>query len=59
MKNNIKPNDRLRKLLADDKKISAAMKRAIQEAIQKHKQAGNRIAVWENGRAVWLKPEEI
>ncbi|MBI4709771.1 MAG: hypothetical protein HY806_00340 [Nitrospirae bacterium] len=39
--------------------IDKALKKAVQEALMRHKQAGNPIVVWRNGKIVWLKPEEI
>jgi hypothetical protein len=31
----------------------------VREALKKHKQAGNPVVVWRDGKMVWLKPEEI
>ena len=39
--------------------IDNALKKAIQETLLRHKQAGNPIVVWRDGKIVWLKPEEI
>lgn len=39
--------------------IDEALKKAVQEALVRHKQAGNPIVVWRDGKIVWLKPEEI
>ena len=39
--------------------IDKALKKAVQEALVRHKQAGNPIVVWRDGKIVWLKPEEI
>jgi len=36
-----------------------ALKEAVAEAIAEHKRRGNRIALWRNGRAVWISPEKI
>ena len=35
------------------------MKEAVREALLRHKKLGNPIAVWRDGRVVWLGPEEI
>lgn len=59
MKTRKELKDKIEKAFADDKKISQAMNLAVQEALQKHKAAGNRIAVWENGKAVWIDPNKI
>ena len=39
--------------------IDNALKKAVQEALVRHKHAGNPIVVWRDGKIVWLKPEEI
>ncbi|HUY92825.1 MAG TPA: hypothetical protein VMV10_29060 [Pirellulales bacterium] len=46
-------------LFADGREIDAALAKAVREALLEHKRAGNPIAVWENGRVVWIPPEEI
>ena len=40
-------------------RILAAMRRAVREALLEHKRLGNPIAVWREGRVVWLAPDEI
>jgi hypothetical protein len=35
------------------------MRRAVREAIRRHKHAGNPIATWRDGAVVWIPPEEI
>jgi hypothetical protein len=39
--------------------IQRALRRAVREALQRHKQAGHPIAVWRDGRVVWIEPEDI
>jgi hypothetical protein len=36
-----------------------ALKEAVAEALAEHKRQGNSIAVWRNGKTVWIPPEEI
>lgn len=36
-----------------------ALKEAVADAVAKHKRLGYPIAVWKDGRSVWIKPEEI
>lgn len=36
-----------------------ALKEAVAEAIAEHKRRGNRIALWRNGRTVWIAPQKI
>ena len=40
-------------------KAEMALKEAVAEALAEHKRRGNPIAVWRNGKAVWIPPEEI
>ena len=35
------------------------MTAAVREAVRRHKQLGNPVAVWREGRVVWLQPHEI
>ena len=40
-------------------RILKAMGDAVREALLRHKRLGNPVAVWREGRVVWLSPEEI
>ncbi len=40
-------------------RILRAMAEAVREALLQHKRLGNPVAVWQEGRVVWLAPEEI
>jgi hypothetical protein len=44
---------------SDDKAIEKAIEKATVEALKMHKLAGNPVAVWQDGKVVILKPEEI
>ena len=46
-------------LLKDTRRLDAMLRRAVIQAVQTHKQAGNPIAIWRDGKVVWLRPEEI
>ena len=39
--------------------IDDALAQGVQEALRRHKQAGLPIAVWRNGKTVWVPPEKI
>lgn len=39
--------------------ILEVMRAAVREAVLRHKRLGNPIAVWREGRVVWLAPHEI
>jgi hypothetical protein len=51
--------DKIEVALADREKILKAIETGVREALKKHKQAGNPVVVWRDGKMVWLKPEEI
>ena len=39
--------------------IIEALTLAVREALLRHKQAGNPVATWLDGRVVWVAPEDI
>lgn len=51
----IAPADRVN----DIPRILRALRRAVREALQDHKRAGNPVAIWRNGRVEWIPPEDI
>jgi len=51
--------DKIEEALADRERITQALAEGVREALKKHKQAGNPVVVWRDGKMVWLKPEEI
>lgn len=51
--------DKVEEAFSDPEIITQALAQGVREALLKHKQAGNPIVIWKDGKAVWLKPEEI
>jgi hypothetical protein len=47
------------KIFTEGTLIDKALKQGVQEALLRHKQAGNSIVIWRDGKLVWIKPEEI
>jgi hypothetical protein len=45
--------------LADTALIERTLGKAVREALLRHKRAGNPVASWRNGKAVWIQPEDI
>jgi hypothetical protein len=45
--------------LKDRASITKAIQRGVREAILTHAHAGHPIVVWQNGKVVWLSPEEV
>lgn len=42
-----------------DVRAEMALKEAVAGALAEHKRRGNSIAVWRDGKAVWVPPDEI
>jgi hypothetical protein len=49
------PSDRI----DDVPRILEALKEAVRDALLRHKRAGNPVAVWRDGRVVWIAPDDI
>ena len=47
------------RIFAEGTVIDDALAQGVQEALRRHKQAGLPIAVWRNGKTVWIPPEKI
>jgi hypothetical protein len=45
--------------LADGQVIEAALRKAVRQAVRRHKLLGNPICEWRDGRVVWIPPENI
>ena len=43
----------------DPERIERALRTAVRDALQRHKRDGDPVAVWREGRVVWLPPDEI
>ncbi len=55
----VRHKDKISEVFSDPEQITKALVHGVREALLKHKQAGNSIVVWRDGKIVWLKPEEI
>lgn len=47
------------KLLDDREGMDRALARAVRQAVLHHKRAGNPVAIWCDGKVVWVNPDEI
>ncbi len=47
------------RIFAEGKEIDEAVKQAVRDAVRRHKQAGNPVVTWRDGKIVILKPDEI
>jgi hypothetical protein len=49
----------IEELYANGTIFDHALTLAVQDALRQHRQAGNPIAEWCDGKVVWIPPEEI
>ena len=54
-----KHRDKIAEAFSNPEKITQAVAKGVRDALLKHKQAGNPIVVWRDGKIIWLDPEEI
>lgn len=54
-----KHKDKISEAFADPEIITRALAQGVRDALLKHKQTGNPVVVWREGKIVWLKPEDI
>jgi len=47
------------KLFEDGVEIDRAIRRGVREALLQHKRAGNPVAIWQDGKVVWIRPEDL
>ncbi len=52
-------NDHISKIMNDPAKVTQIIQAGIKAALLKHKQAGNPICEWRDGKIVWIPAEEI
>ena len=46
-------------LMKEETPVQAALTRGVREALMRHVQAGVPAVEWQDGKSVWLSPEEI
>lgn len=54
-----KNRDRISEMFENKEEITKALAHGVHKALLRHKQAGNPVAVWRDGKTVWFKPEDI
>lgn len=52
-------DDNITKILNDPDKVTKIIQSGIQDALLKHKQAGNQVCEWRNNKVVWIPAEKI
>jgi len=53
------PRRTISEIMRDGTAIDEAMRRGVREALIRHKKLGNSIAIWRDGEAVVIPPDEI
>ena len=54
------PSDRdISTIMADGKTVEAVLRKAVREALLKHRQAGHPVVEWRDGKIVWVGPEDL
>jgi len=51
--------DRIDRAFAEGTPIDSALVEAVREALRRHKQAGNPVAEWRDGKVCWIAAEDI
>jgi hypothetical protein len=51
--------DPIEHAFAEGTPIDQAIEEGVQQALQRHKRAGNPIVVWQDGQMQWIVPEDI
>lgn len=49
----------MKKRMSLQDKAEVALKKAVRQVVQGHKKSGRPLAVWENGKTVWISPNTI
>ena len=49
----------MKKRMSLQDKAQAALKEAVRGVIERHKKTGRPLAVWQNGRVVYISPNEV
>lgn len=53
------PDVAIDEAFADGRIIDEALAKSVQQALRRHKQAGNPVVEWRDGKIVWVAPEQI
>lgn len=54
-----KNEDKISRIMNDPQKVREIIQSGINDALLKHKQAGNPVCGWKNGKVFWVQPEDI
>jgi hypothetical protein len=54
-----KNDDKISEIMNDPMRVRDIIQSGINEALLRHKQAGNPVCEWRDNKVVWIKPENI
>lgn len=52
-------DDNITKILNDPDKVTKIIQSGIQDALLRHKQAGNQVCEWRDNKVVWIPADKI
>ncbi len=51
--------DRIMRIMNDPEKMKQILQKAVNDALLRHKQAGNPVCELKNGEVSWIQPQDI
>jgi hypothetical protein len=54
-----KHKDKITEAFTNPERITKALTQGVRNALLQHKQAGNPIIIWRDGKSIWIKAEDI
>lgn len=55
----VESRDEFIRSFGNDETLTAAVQQGVRAALARHKQAGNPVATLQDGKVVWIAPEDI
>ncbi|MEE9451946.1 MAG: hypothetical protein V3V61_04220 [Gammaproteobacteria bacterium] len=52
-------DSKIAEIFSDTDRLTEILQSGIDDALLKHKQAGNPVCEWRDGKVVWIQPEDI
>jgi len=49
----------IERIFLEGTEIDQAVDESVRQAVRRHKLLGNPIVVWRDGRAVWVRPDDV
>ncbi len=52
-------DDRIMRIMNDPEKMEQILQKAVNDALLRHKQAGNPVCELQDGKVIWIQPQDI